>query len=63
MTSGDRASVHERFALAGRLQVHGADVPHAKPAPDCFALAAKRLGVPPAARLVVENTPAGVRAG
>lgn len=44
VTSGDRDSVRRRFPLAGLplppVQVYGADVRHAKPASDCFALAA-----------------------
>ncbi|MEU8892591.1 HAD-IA family hydrolase [Streptomyces sp. NPDC048442] len=67
VTSGDMVSVRRRFGAAGlplpRVQVYGADVERAKPAPDCFALAASRLGVPPSACLVVEDAPAGVRAG
>lgn len=66
VTSGDRTSVHERFALAGlslpAVQVYGADVERAKPAPDCFLLGASRLGVSPSACLVVEDAPAGVQA-
>ncbi|MET7505942.1 HAD-IA family hydrolase [Streptomyces albidoflavus] len=67
VTSGDRDSVHARFAAAGlplpAVQVYGADVAYAKPAPDCFRLGAARLGVDPGACLVVEDAPAGVRAG
>ncbi|MGJ3559345.1 HAD-IA family hydrolase [Streptomyces sp. INA 01156] len=44
------------------MQVYGNDVEHAKPAPDCFSLAAARLGMAPAACLVVEDAPAGVSA-
>jgi sugar-phosphatase len=66
VTSGDREAIHERFALAGlplpTVQVYGADVEQAKPAPGCFLLAASRLGVSPSAYLVVEDTPAGVQA-
>ena len=39
-----------------------ADVEHGKPAPDLFLLAAKRLGVEPAACAVVEDSPFGVEA-
>ncbi|MET8410393.1 HAD-IA family hydrolase [Streptomyces sp. NPDC005195] len=67
VTSGDRESVHQRFAAAGLplpgVQVFGADVERAKPEPDCFALASSRLGVDPSRCLVVEDAPAGVRAG
>ena len=33
-----------------------------KPAPDCFAAAAERLGVPAAQCLVIEDAPSGVEA-
>lgn len=66
VTSGDRDFVAARFAATGlalpAVQVYGSDVQHAKPAPDCFALAASRLGVAPSECLVVEDAPAGVRA-
>ena len=38
------------------------DVEHVKPAPDLFLLAAARLGVPPAACVVFEDSPNGIRA-
>ncbi|MDR1818099.1 MAG: HAD family phosphatase [Puniceicoccales bacterium] len=38
------------------------DVSRAKPAPDLFLLAARRLGVPPAACLVIEDSPLGLAA-
>jgi sugar-phosphatase len=66
VTSGDRAFVESRFAAAGlplpAVRVYGSDVEHAKPAPDCFALAASRLGVAASACLVVEDAPAGIHA-
>ncbi|MDT0316961.1 HAD family hydrolase [Streptomyces millisiae] len=66
VTSGDRAFVESRFAAAGlplpAVRVYGSDVEHAKPAPDCFALAASRLGVAASACLVVEDAPAGISA-
>ncbi|MEU3051877.1 HAD family hydrolase [Streptomyces griseus] len=66
VTSGNRDFVAARFAATGlalpAVQVYGSDVQHAKPAPDCFALAASRLGVAPAECLVVEDAPAGIRA-
>ncbi|MFF3515166.1 HAD family hydrolase [Streptomyces sp. NPDC002573] len=66
VTSGDRAFVEPRFAAAGLplpvVRVYGGDVEHAKPAPDCFALAAARLGVADSACLVVEDAPAGTHA-
>ncbi|GAB1641501.1 HAD family hydrolase [Krasilnikovia sp. MM14-A1259] len=36
-------------------------VDHGKPAPDLFLLAARRLGVPPARCLVIEDSPYGVK--
>ena len=42
--------------------VSGDDVPHGKPAPDIFLRASERLGVAPAACLVLEDAPAGVAA-
>ncbi|MFJ6069292.1 HAD family hydrolase [Streptomyces sp. NPDC093065] len=66
VTSGDRAFVEARFAATGlplpAVRVYGGDVERAKPAPDCFALAASRLGVDPSACVVVEDAPAGIRA-
>jgi HAD superfamily hydrolase (TIGR01509 family) len=41
----------------------GDEVAHGKPAPDLFLLAAKELGVAPAAALVVEDSVNGVKAG
>jgi beta-phosphoglucomutase-like phosphatase (HAD superfamily) len=38
------------------------DVARVKPAPDLFLLAAERLGIPPAACLVFEDSPNGMRA-
>ncbi|MGW7587690.1 HAD-IA family hydrolase [Streptomyces rubiginosohelvolus] len=67
VTSGDRVPVRRRFAAAGLplpdVQVFATDVDQGKPAPDCFLLAASRLGVAPSQCLVVEDAPAGVRAG
>ena len=44
------------------LMVAGEDVSHGKPAPDCFLLAAKRLGVDIGDCLVFEDAPAGIAA-
>ena len=38
------------------------DVKRSKPAPDSFLVAAQRLGVDPASCLVLEDSPAGVKA-
>ncbi|MFI9599596.1 HAD family hydrolase [Streptomyces sp. NPDC052043] len=66
VTSGDRAFVEHRFAATGlplpAVRVYGDDVELAKPAPDCFTLAASRLGVAIGACLVVEDAPAGIHA-
>lgn len=40
--------------------VHGFDIEHGKPAPDCFLLAAERVGLPPANCVVVEDAPVGI---
>jgi beta-phosphoglucomutase-like phosphatase (HAD superfamily) len=42
--------------------VHGFDIRHGKPAPDCFLLAARRIGLPPACCVVVEDAPVGIQA-
>lgn len=43
-------------------EVHGFDVARGKPAPDCFLLAAERLGLLPGDCVVVEDAPVGIRA-
>ena len=50
--------------LLGRFDAvcTGSDVAHPKPAPDVYLLAAAALGVAPARCLVLEDSPAGVRA-
>lgn len=47
--------------FAGRIFT-AEDVPHAKPAPDLFLLAARTLGADPSRTTVVEDTPTGLRA-
>lgn len=42
--------------------VRGEDVQRKKPAPDCFLLAAERIGLPPGDCLVVEDAVNGIRA-
>jgi HAD superfamily hydrolase (TIGR01509 family) len=51
-------------ALAGLFDAEatGDEVAHGKPAPDIFLLAARRLGVPPAHCVVLEDAPAGLAA-
>jgi beta-phosphoglucomutase-like phosphatase (HAD superfamily) len=52
----------EQAALAARLHaiVGGDEVERGKPAPDIFLAAAQRLGVAPAACVVLEDSDAGV---
>jgi sugar-phosphatase len=67
VTSGQRAPVLARFAAAGipepGVLVDGDDVADGKPSPEGYLLAARRLGARPADCLVLEDAPAGVRAG
>jgi beta-phosphoglucomutase len=42
--------------------VHGFDIRHGKPAPDCFLLAARRIGLPTECCVVVEDAAVGVQA-
>jgi sugar-phosphatase len=46
-----------------QLVVSAEDVPHGKPAPDVYLLAAELLGVAPADAVVFEDAEAGIRAG
>jgi sugar-phosphatase len=66
VTSAPRRLAERRLAAAGLplppLMVAGDDVTNGKPAPDCFLLAAERLGQNPADCLVFEDAPAGIRA-
>ncbi len=52
------------LALDDRFEVivHSADVRRGKPHPDCFLLAAERLGLAPGECLVVEDSAAGIEA-
>jgi HAD superfamily hydrolase (TIGR01509 family) len=45
------------------VTVNGLEIERKKPHPDIFVLAAKRLGLPPAECLVVEDAPSGIQAG
>ncbi|WP_416357315.1 HAD family hydrolase [Aureimonas phyllosphaerae] len=67
VTSAPRALAEKRLAIAGLpvppLIVTGEDVANGKPAPDCFLLGARKLGVPIEECLVFEDAPAGIRAG
>ena len=46
-----------------RVLVTGQDVASGKPAPDPYLLAAERIGADPSECVVIEDAPAGVRAG
>jgi HAD superfamily hydrolase (TIGR01509 family) len=54
-----RTGMYERFK--GRI-FSAQDVPHGKPAPDVYLLAARTLGYPPDTCYAVEDSPNGVRA-
>ncbi|MFB0489547.1 sugar-phosphatase [Methylobacterium sp. OAE515] len=66
VTSAPRALATRRLAAAGMplpaLMVAAEDVRHGKPAPDCFLMAAERLGVAASECLVFEDAPAGIQA-
>lgn len=67
VTSAPRELALRRIAAAGLpvppLLVSADDVKRGKPAPDCFLLAASRLGVAATDCLVFEDAPAGIAAG
>lgn len=66
VTSADRRLAAARLRAGGikpPVLVTDDDVERGKPAPDCYLLAAARLGVPPAGCLVVEDSGAGIAAG
>ncbi|WP_457104507.1 HAD-IA family hydrolase [Methylobacterium sp. P5_C11] len=66
VTSAPRALAARRLAAAGMpvpaTMVAAEDVTQGKPAPDCFLMAADRLGVAAPDCLVFEDAPAGIRA-
>jgi len=66
VTSAPRNLALRRIEAAGLpvppLLVTADDVTNGKPAPDCFLMAAKLLGVPPEDCLVWEDAPAGIAA-
>ena len=66
VTSAPRALALRRIAAAGLptppLLIAAEDVTQGKPAPDCFVLAATRLGVAASDCLVFEDAPAGIAA-
>lgn len=67
VTSGQRRTVLSRFAASGlpgpAVLVDGDDVTEGKPSPEGYLRAARLLGARPSHCLVVEDAPAGVRAG
>jgi sugar-phosphatase len=67
VTSCTRALAHVRIGAAGLPQpkhlVTSTDVKHGKPDPEPYLKGAQILGVPAADCLVVEDAPAGIRAG
>jgi len=66
VTSAPRRLALRRLEAAGlpvpALMISGEDVAHGKPAPDCFLLAAERLGQQPRDCLVFEDAAAGIAA-
>ncbi len=62
--SRNARAVLDRVDLTTHLDaiIDGHDAPNAKPDPQCFLLAAQKLGVDPAHCVVVEDAPAGVQA-
>lgn len=67
VTSAPRELAERRLTAAGltppAIFITAEDITHGKPAPDGYLLAAERLGVDPAACLVLEDAPAGIAAG
>lgn len=66
-SSGSASIVNASLSVAGLASLFDTvvtieDVTHAKPAPDLFLEAAARLGLPPAACLVFEDSPQGLEA-
>jgi HAD superfamily hydrolase (TIGR01509 family) len=56
-------AVCDRFGLAGiQVRCSGLDEVQAKPAPDVYLTAARRLGVAPASCLALEDSPPGIAA-
>lgn len=67
VTSAPRRLAERRMEAAGiphpPLMIAGEDVANGKPAPDCFLLAAQKLGQPIGDCLVFEDSHAGIAAG
>jgi beta-phosphoglucomutase-like phosphatase (HAD superfamily) len=67
VSGGRRNSVVRSLTVTGLIDrfqtiVGAEDYENSKPAPDCFLLAAQRLGVEPSACLVFEDTDLGIQA-
>lgn len=67
VSGGRRSSVAGALTVLNLIDkfqtlVCAEDYTHGKPAPDCFLIAAERLGVPPAQCLVFEDTQLGIDA-
>lgn len=67
VTSGTVRLASARLSQAGvpipKVFVTAGDVREGKPSPECYLLGAKRLGLDPARCTVIEDAPAGIRAG
>jgi sugar-phosphatase len=67
VTSGGRALAHMRLRFTKlaipSVLVAAEDVTAGKPSPEGYLMAATRLGVDPSQCIVVEDTPAGIKAG
>jgi mannitol-1-/sugar-/sorbitol-6-phosphatase len=67
VTSAPRALAVRRLQAIGLepppVFIAAEDIPHGKPAPDCYLLAAGKLGVEASDCLVFEDAAAGIRAG
>lgn len=68
VTGSSRVEARQCLTALGRadafdLVLVSEDVPTSKPAPDGYLAAARTLGVPPAACVVVEDSEAGIAAG
>lgn len=66
-TSGPRENIElvvrdKKLETVFQAIVTGADVKNGKPAPDCFLLAAERIGVAAGRAVVVEDAPVGIEA-
>lgn len=66
VTSAPRLLAHARLSAAGialpNVLITAEDVAHGKPSPDCFMMAADRMGFNAGDCLIFEDAPAGIRA-